>query len=136
MRRFVLPISAVLLTAACGSSAGPAVSRPAARSHRPAASHATSHPNAPAPSSTENCGPVRDIDVWMKVPGLPDSAQVLGSHGPGGCESTFEMLRMTSPTQAGYCTKAAYASDNPGYDADATPAARLKKVQMAVGPAC
>ncbi|MFJ5154940.1 hypothetical protein ACIQCF_25795 [Streptomyces sp. NPDC088353] len=138
MRRFVLPIAAVLLTAACGSSAGHASSQPAAKSSEHTAPHAGSRTRAaePKPSPTKACGPARDIDVWMKVPGLPDSAQVLGSHGPGDCESTFEMLRTTSPTQAGYCTKAAYASDNPGYDANAMPAARLKKVQVAIGPAC
>ncbi|MEU9979524.1 hypothetical protein [Streptomyces sp. NPDC051014] len=50
--------------------------------------------------------------------------------------TTFESLPRTSSTEAGYCTEAAWASDNPGYNADATPAARLKKVQVSVGPAC
>ncbi|MGW4047340.1 hypothetical protein [Streptomyces sp. NPDC004721] len=52
------------------------------------------------------------------------------------CENTFQLLQHTSPTEAGDCTEAAWASDNPGYDADAIPAARLKKVQVAIGPAC
>ncbi len=46
------------------------------------------------------------------------------------------MVQRTSPNVPGACTEAAWASDNPGYNADATPAKRLKKVQVAVGPAC
>ncbi|MFE5108469.1 hypothetical protein [Streptomyces sp. NPDC056663] len=52
------------------------------------------------------------------------------------CETTFQFLQHTSPIEAGDCTEAAWASDNPGYNADAIPAARLKKVQVAIGPAC
>lgn len=126
MRRFILPISAILLTAACGSSSTPAAA--------PAKSPTSATRSEPSP--TKDCGQLRDVDVWMKVPGLPDSAQVLGSYGGADCGSTFEMLESTSPTEAGYCTKAAYASDNPGYDADKSPAAPLKKVQLSVGPAC
>nr|WTB35099.1 hypothetical protein OG781_41650 [Streptomyces sp. NBC_00830] len=52
------------------------------------------------------------------------------------CETTFQWPQHTSPTEAGDCTEAAWASDNPGYNADAIPAARLKKVQVTIGPAC
>lgn len=76
------------------------------------------------------------MDVWYKAPGLPDSAQVLGSYAVVGCQSTFQMLKTTSPTGAGYCTEAAWASDNPGYNADAEPAKRLKHVQVSVGAGC
>ncbi len=72
----------------------------------------------------------------MKVPGVPDSAQELGNYSQMDCEPTFQWLQHTSPTEAGDCTEAAWASDNPGYNVDATPAPRLKKVQMVVGPAC
>ncbi|MFI6662511.1 hypothetical protein ACIBL8_44200 [Streptomyces sp. NPDC050523] len=77
-----------------------------------------------------------DVILWMKVPGIPDSAQVLGGNGYPNCESTFDTVRRTSPKVPGACTEAAWASDNPGYNADATPAKRLKKVQVSVGPAC
>ncbi|MEU0253299.1 hypothetical protein ABZ299_12485 [Streptomyces sp. NPDC006184] len=76
-----------------------------------------------------------DVFVWMRVAGVPDSAQRLGSSGYP-CESTLDTVRRTSPTVDGACTEAAWASDNPGYDADATPAKRLKNVQVSVGPAC
>jgi hypothetical protein len=76
------------------------------------------------------------VDVWYRVPGIPDSAQVLGSEGGADCRDTFRTLASTSPTGAGYCTEAAWASDNPGYDADTEPAKRLKHVQVAVGAGC
>ncbi|MET7775357.1 hypothetical protein ABZU94_13960 [Streptomyces mirabilis] len=147
MRRAILPIAAILLTAACGASstghakAAPAhtSSRPPAKSHSSAAKPAHSAPRTakPKPShSAKSCSPTRDVDVWMKVPGLPDSAQVLGNYNLATCETTFQTMQKTSPTGPGYCTEAAWASDNPGYNADATPAKRLKKVQAAVGPAC
>lgn len=88
-----------------------------------------------APSPT-GCDPGPDVIVWYRVPTLQDEAQLLGSRGYPNCSSTFDMIQSTSPTDPGECTEAAWASDNPGYDADATPAKRLKKVQVSVGPAC
>ncbi|MEV6118707.1 hypothetical protein AB0L59_41145 [Streptomyces sp. NPDC052109] len=67
---------------------------------------------------------------------MPDSAQELGNYNLATCESTFKFLQETSPKSAGACTEAAWASDNPGYNTDAEPAKRLKKVQVAIGPAC
>ncbi|MCF1510104.1 hypothetical protein [Streptomyces glomeratus] len=149
MRRFILPIAAILLTTACGGSGGHSASASAHASPRSAAkksSHVAAAPtksasNAakqkPKPSrSSKTCEPTRDVIVWYKTPELPDSAQVLGNYYVATCETTFQSLTHTSPTGAGYCTEAAWASDNPGYNADATPAKRLKKVQVAVGPAC
>ncbi|MGW1808242.1 hypothetical protein [Streptomyces sp. NPDC002078] len=77
-----------------------------------------------------------DVILWMRVRGVPDQAQRLGGNGYPNCQSTFDMVRQTSPTVPGACTEAAWASDNPGYNADATPAKRLKNVQVSVGPAC
>ncbi|WP_406507638.1 hypothetical protein [Streptomyces sp. NBC_00212] len=67
---------------------------------------------------------------------MPASAQELGDYNAATCESTFTWLEQTSPKEAGDCLEAAWASDNPGYNVDAEPAKRLKKVQVAVGPAC
>ncbi|MFD4604094.1 hypothetical protein ACFWPQ_39530 [Streptomyces sp. NPDC058464] len=67
---------------------------------------------------------------------MPNRAQRLGNYNLATCESTFKWLPSTAPTEPGNCTEAAWASDNPGYNADADPAPRLKKVQMSVGPAC
>lgn len=97
----------------------------------------TKPPAKPHPSkSPKGCGTNRDVDVWYKVPTIPDSAQVLGSYNAATCESTFKSLTDTSPTGPGYCTEAAWASDNPGYNADAEPAKRLKDAQVSVGAGC
>lgn len=106
------------------------------------ASHASSQTKAgrpsamPTPSTAKSCGPMRDVIVWYQVPGTSDSAQLVGSYNISTCETIFEDLPRTSPTQAGYCTLGAWASDNPGYDPDARPAGRPRKIQAAVGPAC
>ncbi|WP_327401995.1 hypothetical protein OG194_18845 [Streptomyces sp. NBC_01288] len=145
MRRFILPIAAILLTAACSSgtprpavTADDPVGTPKPIKHAAATPTHSATPAAkakPSPSAKE-CPAVGDVVLWMKVPGVPDSAQVLGGNGYPNCESTFQTVQRTSPTVPGACTEAAWASDNPGYNADATPAKRLKKVQVSVGPAC
>jgi hypothetical protein len=89
----------------------------------------------PKPKATD-CGPGRDVYVWMKVDGVEPQAQELGDYSNCGRQSTFDMIRTTSPTDPGACTEAAWASDNPGYNADADPAKRLKHVQVSIGPAC
>lgn len=149
VRRYVLPIAAVLLTAACSSG----TPKPTVTAHDPMGKPKGSHSTAPragstprkvkvAPSRTakpkpsKDCPAVGDVFVWMKVPGVPDTAQALGGNGYPNCESTFTTIQRTSPNVPGACTEAAWASDNPGYDVDATPAKRLKKVQVSVGPAC
>ncbi|MGI5136624.1 hypothetical protein [Streptomyces sp. CA-106110] len=148
MRRYILPIAAILLAAACGTStnqAGPAPShgssRPVAKAKHSAAPVAKPKPSSAKPKpkssrSPKTCSPTRDIIVWTKTPGVPDSAQELGNYNLATCESTFQWLQKTSPTEAGNCTEAAWASDNPGYNTDAEPAPRPKKVQVSIGPAC
>jgi hypothetical protein len=90
----------------------------------------------PKPKATKDCGPGRDIYVWMRVPGVPDGAQELGDYSNCGQKPTFDTVRDTSPTVEGTCTEAAWVSDNPGYNPDAEPAERLKNVQVSIGPAC
>jgi hypothetical protein len=150
VRRFIVPIAAILLTAACGSSAGHSASAATRSSRKPAAksSHAaaaatksaSSGKRKPKPShASKGCShtsPTRDVIVWYKAPGLPNSAQVLGNYDLVTCETTFKSLTHTSPTGPGYCTEAAWASDNPGYNADASPAKRIKNAQVVIGPAC
>ncbi|GAB2713888.1 hypothetical protein GCM10010442_38220 [Kitasatospora kifunensis] len=100
----------------------------------------TSRPSTAAPSPTDvaqaSCTPTRDIIVRTITPDLPASAEVLGNYDIQNCEPTFQSLQASSPTDPGFCTQAAWASDNPGYDADATPAAPLKNIQVEYGPAC
>lgn len=98
----------------------------------------TTSPSKPKPNTkaTKDCTPSRDVYVWMRVPGVPDSAQELGDYSACGQQPTFDMIRDTSPTTEGTCTESAWVSDNPGYNPDAEPAERLKKVQVSIGPAC
>lgn len=130
--------AAVVLVGGCSSS----TSKPAATPTPPAAATTTAAPSAADSPSTpaapaETCAtplPDRgDIIEWQKEPGLPDSAIELGGTDPEHCKWTFDTLKDSSPTGAGYCTEAAWASDNVGYDPNATPAPQLKKVQVTVG---
>ncbi len=91
-----------------------------------------------APSRTAGgCAPSgNDLLVRYVVPGLPASAQLLGDVEIVNCQSTIAFLQKTSPTSPGYCTEAAYAKDNPGYNTNAEPAPRLQHVIAAFGPAC
>jgi hypothetical protein len=97
----------------------------------------TQNPAAVAAQPTPNCTPTDDSDVLVRyiVPRLSPSAQRLGGVD-FKCESTFDLIAKTSPTGAGYCTTAAWARDNPGYDPNADPAPPLKKVVLAVGGSC
>lgn len=141
MRRIVvLAVAAGLGVAGCSSSASKPATTPSTSS--PTSVAATATP-ADAPSSSAPAAPAEtcatplpdrgDIIEWQREPGLPDSAIELGGTDPEHCRLTFDTLQDSSPTGAGYCTQAAWASDNPGYNVDATPAPQLKKVQVTIG---
>jgi|SRR6185312_2948957 len=141
MRRTLLLVTAALALAGCSSSASkpaaapPSTSAPAAvaTSATPAADTSTSQPAAPAETCATPLPDRGDIIEWQREPGLPDSAIELGGTDPEHCVLTFDTLKTSSPTGSGYCTEAAWASDNAGYDPNATPAPRLKKVQVTIG---
>lgn len=118
-----LPSGVYLTGPSYGSSSGRLAGRPSP--DRSATK--LKHPKA------KSCGAERDAIVWYKVSGIPDSAQVIGNYSLASCETTFAEVQHTSSTGAGYCTEAAWASDNPGYDADADQPLRSKRVQVALG---
>jgi len=142
--------AAVLALAGCASGSTTASSDPAPSA--PAVTHGAyvklkgistaraycCHPATPkpSPSSAKACPSAPDIFVWMRTPGVPDYAQRLGGIDQQNCESSFKTLAASAPTTPGSCTQGAWVSDNPGYDPDATPAKRLKRVQFSVGPDC
>ncbi|MFF7192659.1 hypothetical protein ACFZAM_02935 [Streptomyces sp. NPDC008079] len=129
-------VAAPVTPAATETTAATATTtRPAPKATAPAVT-ASAKPKARVKPTQTGCGPIRDVIIWMKVPGIPDSAQVVGNWNQATCKDTFDTLPDESPIGPGFCTEAAWVSDNPGYDADATPAKRPKKVQAAVGPAC
>lgn len=139
----VLAAMAVSGVAGCNTSTSSSASPPTVPASRmsaaPTASPAT-RPGAtkstPVGDEWNRCGPNRDVIVRSVAPNLPPSAQVLGAYNLGTCKRTLDDLQLTSPTDPGYCTQAAWANDNPGYNADRTPAARLNKVIESIGPAC
>ena len=118
-------VSAAVLTACGGSNA---------KAHAPAATTpAPTEASTSQPASTKTCDPGPDLLVREKAPGVPISAQLLGSVSMRDCSPTVDYLRKTTPTGPGYCIWAAMSSDNAGYNVDARPAPPLKKVIAAFG---
>ena len=97
-------------------------------------------PASPTAVQTASAGctlsPEPTLLVWYRSPGVSDSAQELGSADLANCQPTLTLLQNTSPKGAGYCTEVALSSDNPGYDVNADPAPRPKKVIAAIGGSC
>lgn len=84
----------------------------------------------------DRCGTNQDVLVWNLVPDGSPTADRLGSFDRRTCQSTFDYLQTISDTGEGFCTEAAWASDNPGYDESVRPAPPLKNVKVSIGPAC
>ena len=130
MTRTLCLLAALVLAAGCGNhDATSGTGEPL---------HA-SPPDAPVATSTstgtgQTCRPARDVIVWTKTPDRT-SAMLLGDPA-GNCSSTLDTIRQTSPTGPGYCTIAAWATDNPGYDVNAASPRRPRKVQETIGGGC
>ncbi|GAB2553605.1 hypothetical protein GCM10027167_71280 [Nocardia heshunensis] len=92
---------------------------------------------ASAPASKEcNLQTARDLLIWQRWLGSPDTTLQVGDVDIVNCVPTLDNWRVGQPANAGYCSKIAWADDNPGYDDSARPAAPLKKVLDEIGPAC
>lgn len=132
--------AATTAPAAAPASPVPASSSAPPASTSPAPTHTTAKPApstaAAAPSPSCTLPDDRDLIVRYTVPGLQTQAQELGEADLANCTTTLDMLEQTSPTGPGYCTQAAWADQNSGYNPDATPAAPLKHVLEAVGAGC
>lgn len=94
------------------------ITAPPARASTPASPQATCYLQP-----TNN-----DLIIWERWPRLPDAAQRVGDVNFASCKPTLDDWKASEPTGPGYCAKIAWASDNPGYDTDARPAAPLKRV--------
>jgi hypothetical protein len=82
-----------------------------------------------------------DIYVRMVKPGVSPRAQQLGggwawNHTSNKCLTSVQMAMATAPLSSGNCTQVGYVTDNPGYDPNATVAARLMHIVAQKGPAC
>ena len=75
----------------------------------------------------------RDLIIWQRAPRLQDSAFEVGDADLVHCKPTLDTWGAEQPAGPGYCSKIAWASDNPSYDVDARPAPPLKKVIDGVG---
>ena len=75
----------------------------------------------------------RDLIIWTRWPGAPDFATNNGDVDFMNCKPTLDTWREWEQTGPGYCSKIAWASENPGYDIDVRPAPPLKKVIDEVG---
>lgn len=131
MRRIVLAAATTVFglgVAGCSSGA----SKPAAEPTSQAAVDTTSS----QPAATCNLKSQGDVIERVVVPGQPATAQELGGVNLQDCTLTFDDLAAETSTDPGYCTTAAWAADNVGYDVNAVPAPPLKKVQAKAGAAC
>lgn len=157
MKRAIAIMSGALLLTACGSAATTAQrtatatqpttvqqttapSTPEAVTSTPPPAPSPVAPSAsPAPATTTTGCPLpNDVEYLERdtVPRLPPSAIRIGAVFVALCKTTVDALPLVSPLGDGYCTQLALASDNPGYDESATPAAPLRKVVAQVGGSC
>lgn len=126
----VAAASIALLAAACGSHAASTAAAPAA----PARAAAATVKAAPSPSCTLPDTPtyiVRDDD-----PGASILASDVGNADYATCTTMLSNFAATAGQASGECTTVALASDNPGYNVNATPASPLKDVIESAGPGC
>jgi hypothetical protein len=142
----LLAISAILLIAvianAAGGSGKPGNQKLSAASE--AAAVAASLANSERSSEhacAERPPASRDIYVRIVKPGTsPETRRLGGSwrwdHVTGKCLTAVHFMTATAPRSAGHCTQVGYVTDNPGYDANATPAPRLPHTAVQAGPAC
>lgn len=141
----VAAIAGGLTVAACSQTGTTAMSASSAPSSSPAAKAAAT-PNSHATANAADTCDARpnasgDIFVRMITPGQAPVAQALGGewrwdYTTSTCDTSVQMMIATAPTGPGSCTQVGYASSNPGYNPDATPAPPLKKVVASAGPAC
>jgi uncharacterized lipoprotein YajG len=117
MNRLLLIIVSVLLLAGCGGGSLEA---------------------APATASKleKSCTLETKEDLIERHvdPESPAWAVLVGDMNLAACKKTVDSLVVTPG--AGYCVQVARAADNPGYNVDAQPAARLRKVIASVGEGC
>jgi hypothetical protein len=87
----------------------------------------------PLPQSVCNLPATRSLIIWHRAPGVQDSAVGINEADLSNCRPALDTWRALGPNGPGYCSKIAWATDNPGYVANVSPAAPLKKVIDEVG---
>jgi hypothetical protein len=128
------------MVAACGSNnaSSPStvtVTKPA--STVPSAASASAGSGPPAESGECDLQPTEhDLILWERAPRLLDNSIEIGDVDLGHCQPTLATWASMQPTGPGFCTKIAWADDNPGYPIGSRPSRPLKKVIDEVGAAC
>jgi hypothetical protein len=87
----------------------------------------------PIPESPCNLPTVRSLIVWQRVPAAQDNSYLINEADLANCRPTLDTWHASQPTGPGFCSKIAWASDNPGYTAAVWPALPLKNVLDQVG---
>ncbi|HZR53636.1 MAG TPA: hypothetical protein VFB06_29530 [Streptosporangiaceae bacterium] len=77
-----------------------------------------------------------DYIVRDSNPGASVMAQEIGNVDIVNCTDSLSNFTATAGQASGECTTIVKASDNPGYDVKAVPAAPLKDVIQSAGPGC
>ena len=143
----LLAIGAVLLitvTAACASGGRGKPGNQTLSAASAAAARAASLANS-VKSAKHACAerPPASRDIYVRIikPGTSPEVRKLGGkwrwdHVTSKCLTAVHFMSATAPRSAGHCTQIGYVTDNPGYDASATPAPRLPHTAAQAGPAC
>jgi hypothetical protein len=123
----VIAVAAVLP----GSHAKAPAAATALASRPPASAEARPSPSPPCKLKV-----TFDYLVRTTEPGLAASADEIGNVDLSDCTPTLQDFAQTAGQAQGECTAIALASDNPGYNPDASPALPLRKVIKKAGPGC
>ena len=123
----------VIVAAGCAGSAPTAHSTPGPKKTATAQQHAGAKSSASEAACTARPAASGDIYVFMVTPGSQPLAQRLGGEWIWNvtlkkCLTSVQMMMAAAPRGSGFCTEVGYVKDNPGYNPNATPAHRLKKV--------
>jgi hypothetical protein len=131
----VAAVSICISVAGCGSSTD---AQPMTTTAAPTtASTDVTDPPAAVAECRARPAPNGDILVREIWPGLPDDALELGggwqwNYATHTCMTSVDFAIASAPQGKGHCTEVALASDNPGYNVEAKPAAPLEKVIASV----
>ncbi len=87
----------------------------------------------PLPTTTCNLPTASSLIIWQHAPGGDATASYVNESDLINCRPKLETWRAGQPTSPGYCSKIAWATDNPGYAQGVSPAPPLRKVIDQVG---
>ena len=83
---------------------------------------------APVPETPCNLPTASSLIIWEQDPGAQPKSRFVNESDVYNCRPMLDVWRAGQPSGPGYCSKIAWASDNPEYVSGVTPAAPLKKV--------